>query len=162
MTKRLITFMLFLVLVVLCFPASGHAQGPTFNYRKVPTAVINNQTLAAPRSFTRNDIQGYGLLVIYVDHSAHNTLTKLAMACTATNDGGTTDFELQDCTLAAGDCDSADASWTKGSVLSPIAGVKKWPWRVDITGFEEVTCTFTPTTGSATDYLTVEIAMITK
>ncbi len=158
-------FSIILLIGLLIYPVSiSKAQGkrgPLHNYRKLPTALIALTTCASTRSFTLSDIQGWGLLILYIDHSAHSTLTKVVMTCTASNDASTTDFEIQGCTMSNGDCYSYDGSWIKGDPVA-ISGVKRWPWRIDTMGFENVSCSFVFTNGSANDAWTVEAAQMTQ
>ena len=152
-----------LISLCLCFSlliptTTSFAQGrkgPLHIYRKLTTALLGSADTTVSRSFSLARLAGWGLLVVYVDHHTHATLTKVVMNCTATNDAGTTDFEIQDCTLILGDCRSEDATWTKGDPTA-ISGVKRWPWRIDIMGYEQVDCTLTFTGGSAGDFITLE------
>ena len=92
--------------------------------------------------------QAYQLLVfnLFLDYTAATAVT---MSCTASPDNGTNKYTIQDCTMASGACTSNDASWSKAI----SAADKKWPWRVDTTGFLRLDCVFA--CGAGADTLTV-------
>lgn len=108
-----------------------------------------------------NDAQGYDLAIVYlnvVDGGASG-ITAINMSCTASEDNNSTDATIQDCTVVGGVCTSSDASWTK----DPAATGGRWPWRVDISGFEDFECTFTDTGGDASDTIQVyNVCLTTK
>ncbi len=132
-------------------PAVAGPQQSYAPYGRVINAVALD---AASTSFTLNTDQAqnrgiWGLMTVWVSVTdANNSVTALNLSCTASRDGGTTDFTLQDCTTASGVCTSSDASWSKNpsSMTS-----KNWVWRVDVSGFAEVECTTTDTGGTGDD-----------
>jgi hypothetical protein len=154
--KKLFALFCLLSLFVVAVPADARFTNWTY---KLGT-LVNNLGLDASRSFSvaATAIQGAGLLTLYISVTdANDSVTALGMTCTSSPDGGTTDYTIQDCTVASGACTSSNASWTKDP--SGISSPKLWPWRVDIEGLigdgSNIECTFTNTGGVAADKLTV-------
>jgi hypothetical protein len=87
----------------------------------------------------------------------YNASSTVTMQCTSSNDGGTTDYILQDCVTSSGTSTCSDLTWSKGS----LAADKKWPWRIDTAGFVRLECTFL-CSGAGTDALTVKSYQTTK
>lgn len=121
---------------------------------------------AASTSFTVSQTPnsgGYGLLLVYVQVTdASNSVTALNLSCTTarSNINSGAAYTAQSCTTATGVCTSSNASWTKDP--SGITSPKRWVWRVDVEGFEDITCTFTDTGGDSSDSIRVEGAWATK
>lgn len=118
--------------------------------------VIDAQGMDASRNFELdrpNGSPGAGLLVVWIELTDGNTsITRFDMSCTASHDGNTTDYTIQSCTVASGDCTSDDSTWRKAS-----PGTANWPWRIDVEGYPDIQCAFSVGTGSgaAADLLTV-------
>ncbi len=121
--------------------------------------LIAAQTAAAPRSFTvNNSAFGMGVLWLFIKETRDGGLSNVTMSCTASEDDNTTDYLLQDCSVAAGVCSSSDASWSQ-----TIAANKNWIWRVDVLGVPgDLECTFSFTGGDAGDAITVDGWMVTQ
>lgn len=160
--KKLLLALPAYLFLLLASPSYGDV-GPK-NLVTVTANPLINTTLAATRSFSLTQLTNsgtYGLLVLYVSVTdANNSVTALGMSCTSSLDGNTTDYTLQDITIAAGVGTSVDASWTKDP--SAITSPKRWVWRVDIEGLEDVECTITNTGGTAADTLRVDGAFAVK
>lgn len=122
---------------------------------------INNQGLDATRTFELENLRQSGtwdVMLVYVQVTdADNSTTALNMSCTASEDNNTTDWALQECTVAGGVATCLNLSWTKNP--STITSPKKWLWVVNISGIEDIECTFTDTGGVAGDLLDVAIAL---
>jgi hypothetical protein len=146
-----------ILFVVMLFSSTASAQriaeGPLNLTRRANQGgkLLDAATLAADRSFTisTSGARGYGLLTLYISLT-WDAASAVALTCTGSNDGNTTDYALQSCSVASGACTSSDASWSKAVTAS-----KKWIWRVDVEGIEDIECTFTDTGGGASDTLTV-------
>jgi hypothetical protein len=143
------------------------ATQPLQKFAKYGTVITTTALSASSTSFTVNldnpATNGvWGLAVLWVSIvDADNSVTAINASCTASPNGGVTDFTLQDCsTLASGVCTSSNASWTKNP--SAITSPKRWAWRADIEGFPEIECTFTDTGGDGSDSITVELTFATK
>lgn len=105
----------------------------------------------------------YGLMILFLALTdANDSCTAVTMSCTGSPDNNTTDYTLQSCTTVTGVCTSADASWVKDASGNTTVDTKRWVWRVDIEGMEDVECTFTDTSGAAADSLRVEAYLATK
>lgn len=103
----------------------------------------------------------WGLAVIYVTVTdASDGVTDISMACTTSEDGGTTPFYLSSCDVSAGACTSSLASWSYDpqAVTSP----KRWVWRVDIEGLKDLACEFSDTGGDVSDVLAVSVSLAAK
>ena len=139
------------------------ATGKKNAYQRVGE-LIDDAGLDTTPSFSMTNIPSsgtWGLMVVYVQVTdANDSVTALNMTCTGSIDNNTTDYTMQDCTVSGGTATCVDLSWTKDP--SGIASPKRWPWRVDVEGFEDVECTFTNTGGVAADKLDVSVAMATK
>lgn len=90
------------------------------------------------------------MVVVGIEH-VYNASATVTMTCTASNDDGTTDYKIQDCTMASGTCTSNDLSWSKASG----AASSNWMWRIDSTGFVRLECTLL-CSGAGTDTVTVK------
>lgn len=104
-------------------------------------------------SLTTGDdrLEGYTWLDLRFNHSAHSAATAVTLSCTTSEDGGTTDDILQDCSLASGVCTSSDASWSKA-----VSATKVWRWRVGIKNGKQAECQVALTAGDGTDRITVK------
>ena len=144
-----------LALIALLLAAPGvavAAPNPTSSAFKSVGTLISAQTLAATRSFTLDaqDLQGYGLLAVTTNFT-RSAATNVVMTCYASDDLGTTYFNLHSCAVSAGDCTSSPATWTYTTSTS-----KKWVWRVDVSGVNYLKCEFTGASGAAGDIITVK------
>lgn len=156
---------LMMTLIICVFGiASMGAIAPKRNYVLITSPKINGLGLDAARTFSITNTHQSGswdLMIVYISLvDANDSTTALNLSCTASHDNNTTDYTLQDCTTAAGVHTCVNESWTKDP--SGISSPKQWPWRVVISGFEDIECTFTDTGGAAADLLTVYIAFATK
>lgn len=150
------------VIASICFiasPAMAQRIGPRFPTTKLGT-VINNQTLATTRSFTvTNEALGMGLLVLYIDTSNNGGLSQVSLACTLSDDDNATPFTLESCAVSAGVCTSSAASFVKAITTTP----QRWAWKIDIMGNAgDLSCTFTPSGGDASDFITVDAQFVTQ
>jgi hypothetical protein len=124
--------------------------------------------LDASRAFTFETVtQGgrgeiWGMMLVFISLTdANDSTTALNMVCSASDDDNTTDYTLQDCVSGGtGTYTCYNLTWTHDP--SSTSSPKKWLWRVDIEGLEDVECTFTDTGGVAADKLTVDIAFAVK
>lgn len=137
------------------------AAGPTHNFapNHRSAVVMTNVPLDGSGASLSFSVQtrGYGILAVTLNHSANTSSTDVGMTCTESPDGGVTNGVIQECQNASGNCTSNDARWTKA-----ISGVKVWPWRVNVLGFRDVTCTLTSTGAAATDLISVQYHLSTK
>ena len=130
-----------LLVLLAASPVSAQSVDPLNKIWPLGTVISAkacNDT-AANRAFTVADValeRGYNLLVVTFDFTWVDA-TDVTLTCTHSPDAGTTKATLQDCTVSAGNCTSDDVKFTKSVTASKI-----WPWRVDVTGFYDVTCTF--------------------
>jgi hypothetical protein len=85
-----------------------------------------------------------------------NASATVTMTCTASDDNGTTDYVLQECPVVAGVATCVDLSWSKA-----VSASKKWPMRVDSTGFVRLECVFL-CEGAGTDAITIKSYSTTK
>lgn len=118
---------------------------------------ISAETFAAARTTDTISIPGgnYNLLVLKINYSASANSGDITMTC---YEGETTDpYVIQSVTVAKGVGTSVDASWLKA-----VTGTKKFPWRVDVTGFINVHCTLDHSSGAAGDVFTVTGYLTTK
>ena len=160
--KLLSEFIAVLATILALSTAQAQSVGPRHATAQLGT-LVSAASMNASSSFTvpTNVPLGYGLMVLYITVlDANNTVTALNLSCTASHDGNTTDYTLQDCTVVAGVCTSNNASWTKNP--SAITSPKIWPWRVDIESFKDLECTITNTGGEAADKLTIVGYVATK
>ena len=157
---------LFAFVLVALLAAPIHASvGPKNAY--APSVRQINATTIAGAETPSFDIQNahnsgvWGVLVVYVSVvDTGDGVTALNMTCTASDDNNTTAYTLADCDVSSGVCTTYMASWTFNprGVTSP----KRWVWRVDIEGLEDIKCTFSDTGGGAGDTLTVYTALAVK
>lgn len=148
---------LFSIILIGAVCTTGYAStGPKNAVVNIGT-LIDAQDMGANRSFSQTQLSNmgaFGLLNVYLSLTdANNSVTNIRMTCTASLDGNTTDFTMQSCTVASGVCTSDNAAWDRNP--SAVASPKRWVWRVDIEGLEDIECTFAPTGGAAADLLTV-------
>lgn len=138
--------------------------GPLNNYVRSGSEVLDAQTLDAARTFrvSRDSGQGaWGLMSVFIQVTdANDSVTALTMTCSASIDGNTTDYALQDCVLASGAGTCYNLTWAHNPAAT--TSPKKWVWRVDIEGLEDVECVFTDTGGAAADLLDVSLSFATK
>lgn len=120
--------------------------------------VINGLGLNASRAFEHegtNRIDGWASMTLFVDLTdADDSITRLDLTCTGSHDNNTTDYEIQDCTIAAGVNTCVDG----GVVQKAVADNQRAPvYRVDVSGFADFECTFSvgAGAGAAADVLTV-------
>lgn len=139
---------------------TGYTLGPRgFSY-PVPVLVSAAAFTALAETSSRTTdaipVTGLNSVTFYLSHlDADASVTKVAMACDASDDYGVTWFVVQSCAISAGTCASSDAAWNKGDgVTGP--GTKKWPWTVNVDVATELRCTFTFSGApAAADKLTV-------
>lgn len=124
------------------------------------TTQVNGLDLQASRAWTHDgtDNESWGLMTVLVNLSQQNTVTRVDLTCTGSDDGNTTDFALQDCAISAGACTSSDATWQK-----TVAAADQWVWRVDLLGLPDWECTMSVGAGSgtSTDVITVKTRVCT-
>jgi hypothetical protein len=128
------------------------------------TVLINNQTLAASRTFTLSKASGalppsgFAKLVLSVKRT-RAAGTDLTMTCTQSPNSGVTEFKLQECESAAasGVCTFYEQTWKDPGSVSLNS-----TWSVEILGYSWLKCTFASTSGGASDFLTVFGEMVTQ
>ena len=166
MRKNTIT-VLALLAVLTCASLSMAATGKLRNYSRLGAAgvVITAATLdAASTTFTYDNLPKngtWGLMLVYVKVTDSNdSVTALTMSCTGSIDDNTTDYSMTSCSVTAGVCTSTVATF----VIDPsgITSPKKWLWRVDIEGIEDIQCVFTDTGGLIADTLDVSASLAAK
>jgi hypothetical protein len=152
-----------LIAAALLISTNALAADPLRKYSKYGR-VVNAQDLSASRSFAIDisapETNGlWGLMVIWTCLTdASDSVTALNLACTASHDSNTTDYEDQDCSVSSGVCTASDASWTK----NPGADTTCWAWRWDVEGYPAFECTYTDTGGDASDTITTYVTFSTK
>ena len=114
-------------------------------------ALLTAQTLASSRSFslTESQLRGYAVLSVMINFT-YNAATAITMSCTGNDGVSASAFIPQSCDTANGVCTATDASFTKAVSASKIL-----VYRVNIVGFNAVTCTIAGTGGGASDLITV-------
>ena len=138
------------------------AQAQTRNIRGTHAtlpigAKVTGQTLDASHSFELEDVaRGFSVMSLMITVTdANDSVTALTMTCTGSMDNNTTDYTLQSVSVSSGVGTGSNSSWVfdPSGVTSP----KRWLWRVDIEGIEDVECTFTDTGGVVADILDVSV-----
>lgn len=114
------------------------------------TALIDAAVMTSSPSFSINRPNldgGFDLFMLLIKLTdADTSITRFDLTCTASDDGNTTDYFIQDCTVAAGVATCVDAGvWRKAS-----PGSKNWSYRLDVSGWPDIECTATVGTGAAT------------
>ena len=142
--------------------AGAQGYGETHKTRKLGSLITGGTLDAASHVATVSSADGgslgYAVLSLYVKLTdANSSVTNISMSCTGSHDGGTTDYTLQSCAVAAGTCTSTNAAWSK-----TLTAQGNWIWRVDILGYQEVECTFTDTGGLVADTLDVTGTLVTQ
>ena len=159
-----------LLAIVLLAPSVALAQVTPKTRSLELGTVLNNIDLdgaAAVRTFTIGPsiggtslitgderLEGYTWLDLRFAFT-YGASTDVGLTCTTSENGGTDEDTLQDCTLASGVCTSNDASWTKAVTAS-----KKWRWRIGIKNGKRVKCVVTSTGAGASDQLTVKAKVV--
>lgn len=151
--------------VFVCLSSTAYAsQEPLRAYGRTKVQIDASALDASSTSFSLTNLPTtgtWGLLMVYVSITdSDNSTTAINMSCTGSTDDNSTDYTLQDVAVAAGVGTSTNLSWTKNP--SAITSPKRWLWRVDIEGIEDIECTFTDTGGAAADSITVTTVLATK
>jgi hypothetical protein len=158
-----------LVLAFACLALSAQAAtAPTqTGYYSKYGKVLNAVTMETARSFTKAvtspETNGTpSLTVLWACLTDINdTISYITVACTASHDGGTTDYTMQATNSSAGV--STYSNWSGVHTMPSYPTAKCWPIRLDTAGFPEIECTFTPNTaGAAVDLLTVYLTYGSK
>jgi hypothetical protein len=87
----------------------------------------------------------------------YNASATVTMTCTASDNGGTTAYKIQECPVSSGVATCVDQSWSRAS--GGASG--NWVNRIDTTGFVRISCVFL-CSGAGTDTLTVKSYQTTK
>lgn len=156
---------LLLILGLLCITSAAYAD----KEKHICTGLVeglDDSDLVSARSFTttrsNDNRSAFNLLNVYIDHddSANGTVTRVDMTCVGITDnldspGSTEEFIIQVCSVSSGVCTSSDNDFQK-----TVSGTedKKWIWRVDVSGLQNIKCTFDAGAGSghADDRLDVD------
>ena len=156
-------FAVIALIACIVMPSLASAQRRYSSYGRV----VNAATLDASSStFAVNlnnaDTAGvWDLMDVWINVStdADNSVTAITLACTASRDGGTTDFAMQWCSTAAGVCTSSSTSFVKNpSAMS----TKAWVWRLPVAAYPEIECTITDTGGDDNDVMSVWVSFGTQ
>lgn len=150
--------------VALLVFASGYS-GPLQSHIYLGERIAATTLDAASSSFTIGTTHRpsglWGLMTVRITVTdADNSVTAITMICGGSSDGNSTSYTFQECAVAAGVATCNNLSW----VFNPTAvtSPKRWQWRVDIEGVEDVTCTFTDTGGVVADTIQVAVGLATK
>lgn len=141
--KRLLAICLF----VFCIPLSANAKVQRHPLGTLATATLDASSTTV--TIGTADLSGFGILTLYFKLT-WNAASAISMTCTASPDGGTTDYKLQTCDIASGACTSYNSSWSKS-----VSASTNWAWRIDTLGFPEIECVITDTGGGASDTLVI-------
>lgn len=117
---------------------------------------------ASTRTFTIGPLIGTGLTTgddklegyTWLDlrfKFTYSASSDVGISCTTSENDGTDEDIIQDCTIASGVCTSSDASWLKA-----VSASKKWRWRIGIKNGKRATCVVTSTGAGSSDKLTVK------
>jgi hypothetical protein len=150
-------FHLLLFLLALLAPTVASAAVPVVAAnREYPLGTLLSgvalNASSASRTFSLDDDRefGFNLLVAYV-YLTRSAATDVRMTCTGAPDAESGPAVLQDITVASGVGTSDDARFQKA-----VSGTAAWPWRVDVTGYRNVKCTLSGTSGGSSDLVTVK------
>lgn len=119
---------------------------------------LNNAPLViSPEFKTLQDANsGFGLIIVEIDYTRQggSAVTSINMTCfgniSRPGSNPVIDDFLQTCTTNAGICTSFDSIWQKAVNIS-----KKWVWRIDAQGYDNVRCVLSTTGAAGTDTVTV-------
>lgn len=149
----------FVLAVVLALPSAALAQDKAVRVTPLKTHMTAQScisTVAAADRTATIDVGRLGpngealsLAVVGIDLT-WNAAATVTLTCTSSDDGGTTDYSIQDCTMGSGTCTSADLSWSK-----TVTASKKWQWRIDTLGFVRLECVVL-CSGAGTDTVTIK------
>lgn len=156
--KKLILTTIFLAgaMLTTSVASAQQVQGAQ-RVRKYGTLTVINQQLTGPITVNikEGDVKGMDLVTFLVEHLNHATSATMVMTCKNVDTVGTpprqitTDVDVCDVS-GSGVCVSTLAQWEK-----PLTTPAVWAWRVDVSGFSGLSCTFTLPGGTAGDTLTV-------
>ena len=156
---HVLTFLLALIFSASAFARASEPQAMRYPLGTLLDGVALNDATPANRTLTvltDGTQSGYGLLVLYVDHTNSNAST-VDMTCTNKPTATDTAATLQDCTIDAGECESDDASWSKS-----VSASKAWPWRVNISGFPgRIECVLSGTSADGSDLVSIKGWLVT-
>ena len=138
-----------LLLALLVIPSSAIAYTNPLEECTTQTTLINNLAINATRTASFAATDRHTTAVMYLDLT-RSTATAVTMACTSSDDGGTTNFALQECAVSAGVCTSTDKSWSNA-----VSANEQWVWRVDVAGLKQLDCNIDGTAAGAGDLITV-------
>lgn len=155
------------LIFVLCLIASPAAAQIQKIQVTAPQTHFTTQscisTVAAALRTATIDVGYYGpngqalaLAVIGVEH-VYNASATVTMTCTASHDGGTTAYKIEECPVVAGVATCVDFSHSRASG----AASANWYNRVDTTGFLRLSCVFL-CSGAGSDTITVKSYQTTK
>jgi hypothetical protein len=154
----------YFVAALMCPIFANAAVGAKQLYANYGTAIATTALDASSSSFSvKNEVATtggtWGLMIVWVTIiDADAACSLVTMNCTGSKNGNSTDYQLEDLTVATGVATSVAASWTR----NPGTGTTRWLWRVDIEGIPDVECTFTDTGGDASDSIAVDVSFATK
>lgn len=143
-------------LLLAALPLSAHA-GPAKHKTTRLGDLLSAATLDVPRSFAlpQESALGFATLVLYLDYVFAN-VGNITTTCTASPDNNTTDYDIQNCTVAAGVCTLNDAS----IFVKAVSGSKRYAFRVGIAGFRDIECTNVHSAGAGGDTLTATVELV--
>ena len=155
-----------LILALCLLSSSAYADGQKLfvtatrdhftNQSCISTVAAASRTATIDLGYLGPNGQALPLAVVEAQLT-YNASATVTMTCTASDDGGTTDYKLQECPVTAGVATCVDQSWSKASG----AASANWPMRIDTTGFIRLECVFL-CSGAGTDTLTVKSYQTTK
>lgn len=137
---------------------------PKQTLRSYGTTIASTALDAASSTVTLNNLErdgAWGLANMYIQITdADNSVTAITMKCYASKNGGTTNYQLQDCAIASGVATCYNLSWVHNP--SGTTSPKKWIWRVETNSIEDLICVFTDTGGTSGDYILVKTDVATN
>jgi len=145
--KNLLAVVTLLFLMAPIAAEAGATRGRQ-ELTRIPYKVRETDcTAGCQMDFTNAQIKGMDLLTIIPVSVGDVTIAQAAvMTCRARfrlDSQTVVDARTQICDFSGGiqTCNSLDTTWSK--TLFPLVGVvQEWPWRVDVTSFDEMTCFF--------------------
>ena len=156
------------LVLLIAVPALAVPVNINRHERRVLTnKIASTSTLASSRSFTvsMTDIGegSYGLATIYTQITdANDSETGVSLACTASEDGNSTDFRIPACVWDAVNtrynCEAGPLFWNPTDETSP----KKQIFRIDVEGLVSFECTFSFTGGAAGDTISVPYVVLSS